>query len=219
MIDSGGHHTQSVYSYARAHQHSHVYAIKGASISGKAILGKPTDQDVNWRGQKIKRGVKLWPIGTDTAKAEIYGRLRITEPGPGYVHISRHQPSDVFEQLTAERLVTRYVKGRARLEWVKPNGKRNEALDCAVYALGAAHYVGIDRWKEGDWLKWHTRVAERDLFDQATPSAGSSVEVVEEGAPVPAATPADRAPPPQAPIASAPVSDWRAQRPTRRDWR
>lgn len=171
FIDSGGHATQAVYAYARAHQHAHIFAVKGASIAGKAILGKPSDQDVNWLGNRVKRGVKLWPIGTDTAKAEIYGRLRITEPGPGYVHISRLQPAEVFEQLTAERLVTRYIKGHAKLEWVKPAGKRNEALDCAVYALAAAHYVGIDRWKEGDWAKWQGRVAERDLFDAPPPGA------------------------------------------------
>lgn len=40
------------------------------------------------------------------------------------------------------RLVTRYIKGHPKLEWVKPAGKRNEALDGAVYSLAAAHYVG-----------------------------------------------------------------------------
>jgi phage terminase large subunit GpA-like protein len=49
------------------------------------------------------------------------------------------------------------VKGHARLEWVKPVGRRNEALDCAVYALAGAVWVGIDRWKEGDWSKWELR--------------------------------------------------------------
>ncbi|MDG2617742.1 phage terminase large subunit family protein [Thermoleptolyngbya sichuanensis XZ-Cy5] len=170
MIDTGGHHTQAVYSYCRAHQHSHVYAVKGQSQSGKAILGKPTDQDVSAHGFKLRRGVKLWPVGTDSAKSEIYGRLRLTEPGPGYVHLSKHLPGEVFEQLTAERLVTRYVKGHAKLEWVKPAGRRNEALDCAVYALAAAHWAGIDRWREGDWAKWRSRVEETDLFDQAPPA-------------------------------------------------
>ncbi len=166
FVDSGGHHTQAVYSYARAHQHAHVYAIKGASVQGKAILGKPSDQDVNWRGNKLKRGVKLWPIGTDTAKAEIMARLRTAEPGPGYVHLSKHLPPEVFEQLTSERLVTRYVKGHARLEWVKPAGKRNEALDCAVYALAAAHFLGIDRWKDADWKRREDAVQPQtpDLF-------------------------------------------------------
>lgn len=168
MVDTGGHHTQQVYSYCRAHQHQHVMAIKG--MPGKrAILGKPTDQDVNWRGQKVKRGVKLWGIGVDSAKDEIYGRLRNPEPGPGYVHLSKHLPADVFEQLTAERLVTRYVKGHARLEWIKPPGKRNEALDCAVYALAAAHWLGMERWREGDWAKWQGRVEERTLFDEPAP--------------------------------------------------
>lgn len=157
-IDSGGHHTQAVYSYCRAHRHEHVMAMKGASVAGKAILGKPTPQDVNWRGEKVKGGVKLWPIGTDTAKAEIYGRLRLAEPGPGFVHLSKELPAEVFEQLTAERLVTRYVKGRAKLEWVKPAGKRNEALDCAVYALAMAMWAGVDRWREGDWKKWERKV-------------------------------------------------------------
>ena len=54
--------------------------------------------------------------------------------------------------------MTRYVKGHPKLEWIKPPGRRNEALDCAVYALAAAHFVGIDRWKEGDWSKWQHRV-------------------------------------------------------------
>lgn len=165
MVDSGGHHTQAVYDYARRHQHTHCYAVKGQSIAGKAVLGKPTDQEVNWRGQKIKRGVKLWPIGTDTAKAEIYGRLRNTQPGPGYVHISKKFPLDVFEQLTSERLVTRYIKGHPRLDWVKPPGKRNEALDCAVYALAAAHFLGMERWRESDWAAKEEQAQGRDLFD------------------------------------------------------
>ena len=181
MIDSGGHHTHAVYAYARAHQHAHVHACKGMSQAGKNILGKPTDQDITWRGTKLKGGVKLWPIGTDTAKAEIYGRLRTEQPGPGYVHLSRHLPPEVFEQLTSERLVTKYVKGRPRLEWVKPAGRRNEALDCAVYALAAAHFAGIDRWREGDWNRWQGRAEARDLFDAgAAPPDGQPAAPAQE---------------------------------------
>ena len=171
MIDSGGHHTQAVYAYTRDHQHAGVCAVKGQSVAAKTIIGKPSDQDLTWRGEKHRRGVKLWPVGSDTAKSEIYGRLRIAQPGPGYVHLSKHLPAEVFEQLTAERLVTRYVRGHARMEWVKPPGKRNEALDCAVYALAGAHKVGVDRWREGDWAKWASRVEAPDLFDQAALAA------------------------------------------------
>ena len=189
-IDSGGHHTQAVYVYVRTHQHAHVMAIKGSSQAGRAILGKPTEQDVNWRGQKLKRGVKLWPIGTDTAKEEIYGRLRNAEPGPGYVHLSKHLPAEVFEQITAEKLVTRYVKGRPKLEWVKPAGKRNEALDCAVYALAAAHYLGMERWREHQWAEWESRAQARDLFDSADTSAAAPAEdTPNTAAPAPAPAP------------------------------
>ena len=195
MIDTGGHHTQAVYAYARAHQHAGVHAVKGMSQAGKSVIGKPTDQDLDWRGQKQRRGVKLWPIGTDTAKAEIYGRLRIGEPGPGYVHLSKHLPADVFEQLTAERMVTRYVKGHARLEWVKPAGRRNEALDCAVYALAGAHLKQIDRWREGDWAKWERRVQVADLFDRPPPAEPSPAPVVDVPAQVVVQTPAPAAEP------------------------
>jgi len=197
MVDSGGHHTQAVYSYARAHRSEHVHAVKGQSQSNKAVLGKPTDQDVDWRGQKVKRGVKLWPVGSDTAKAEFYGRLRNAEPGPGFVLLSKHMTPEVFEQLTAERLVTRYVKGHAKLEWLKPPGRRNEALDCAVYALAAAHFVGVDRWKEGDWSKWEGRIATaRQQSERASTPA------------VPALLPSSPMPPPRILPARNSLREW-----------
>lgn len=208
MVDSGGHHTQAVYRYARAHLREHVHAVKGSSQTGRAVLGKPTEQDINWRGERAKRGVRLWPIGTDTAKAEIYGRLRTATPGPGYVHLPKSLPPEVFEQLTAERLVSRYVKGRPRLEWVKPAGRRNEALDCAVYALAAAHWAGLERWREADWQKWMARVETRDLFDAAAPAA----EPVAAEASAPTATDKESLPVPAMP-ASAPARGMPLRRP------
>lgn len=159
-VDSGGHHTQAVYHYARTHDR--VIAIKGQSQSGKPIIGRPTVVGVNYRGEKLKRGVKLWPIGTDTAKTEIYGRLRQTEPGPGFVLLSKRMPGEAFEQLTAEKLITRYVKGRAKLEWVLPSGRRNEDLDCAVYALAGAMWAGLDRWRDTDWQRVEKRLLPKE---------------------------------------------------------
>ncbi len=52
------------------------------SIAGKAILGKPSDQDVNWLGNRVKRGVKLWPIGTDTAGQPVYLEFDAPKSGP-----------------------------------------------------------------------------------------------------------------------------------------
>lgn len=193
-IDSGGHHTQEVYNFCRARSWRRVFAIKGQSQAGKAILGRPSDVDVNYRGIKLKRGVKLWPVGTDTAKATIYGRLRLTEPGPGYVHIPKWLSEDVLKQLTAERLVTKYHKGRQRLEWAKPAGRRNEALDCAVYALAAAHFLGLQRWREPDWQRAEQRIKQADLLEQA------EEKLPEQPAPPPASQSASaQQPPPQQP--------------------
>jgi phage terminase large subunit GpA-like protein len=158
-IDTGGHYTHEAYVYCRNHRQEHVIAIKGASQAGKPILGKPSDVEVNQRGQKIQRGVKLWPIGTDTAKGVLYGRMRNEQVGSaGYLTLSKHLPTPVFEGLTSERLVTRYVKGRQRLEWVKTPGIANEPLDGTVYALAAAHYRGVDKWTEGQWLNHQAKI-------------------------------------------------------------
>ena len=174
FIDSGGHNTQAVYAYCRDHAHSNVFALKGASQPGKPALGKASMADINWRGKVQPRGLKLWPVGTDTIKHLIFGRLRLSQPGPGYIDMpAALTKTDEFEQLTAERLATSFHKGHARLSWVKPNGKRNEALDCAVYAYAAAVYLGVARMRENDWDRREQKVQprEQDLFSMPAPQA------------------------------------------------
>jgi len=211
-IDTGGHHTQQVYAYVRAHHQANVLAVKGSSVKGKAVLSKPSDIDVTWRGQKIPRGVKLWMVGTDVAKGVIYGRLRQSTPGPGFMHLPRVlAATDEFEQMTAERLVTKYVKGHARMEWVKPNGRRNEALDCAVYAYAAAIWLGVERWTELQWARLEELVAPvvRDLFEApALPVvagvAGGDGAAAAVGEAVAAVTPVATVAPAVVPAAAAP---------------
>lgn len=220
-VDSGGHHTQTVYAYARRHAHANVLAVKGASVSGKPILGKPSDVEVNHLGQRLKKGTKLWQVGTDIAKSLIYARLRIDKPGPGYVHFSRQLPASVYEQLTAERLVTRFFKGRPRLEWVKPPSKRNEALDIAVYNLAAAYFLGIHRYTDVHWQRLENAVRQGDLLASAPQTAvaekSATIQPQEEQQTEPAtnetrATATDP-PPPQAhsaqgrPTAAAPAAN------------
>lgn len=151
-VDSGGHNTHAVYSYCRSHANSHVLAIKGASQYGRAIMGKPTQVDVNWRGASLRHGVKLWPIGTDTAKHLLYGRMRVTRAGAGFVHVPKaYVVTDEFEQMTAARLMPVVVQGKANLRWITPAGKREEAGDCMVYAYAAACFKGIQTFRESSW--------------------------------------------------------------------
>ena len=146
-IDTGGHRTQAVYAYVRQHART-VMAIKGANRPGQPVIAtRPSVVDVHWNGRKIPRGAQLWIIGTDTAKAELYARLPLAE-GPRSVHFAADLPLDFYAQLTAERRVTRYLRGVARQEWILPGGARNEALDATVYAYAAALRMGLAR---ADW--------------------------------------------------------------------
>lgn len=188
-IDSGGHHTADVYLHCRNARLRHVFAVKGQSQPNKPILGKPSDVEVNWRGARIKRGAQVWPVGSDTAKELIYGRLRVTRAGPGCMHFPANAPDDYYAQLTAEKLVTKWHKGRQRREWVLPKGRRNEALDLEVYAIAAAAYAGVQRMRDGQWaaLERQFGAAESLPAGGAPPSAGPGASPPPAGGPVPPA--------------------------------
>jgi phage terminase large subunit GpA-like protein len=134
MVDSGGQHTDSVYRFVAARQARRIFALKGSSEAGKEIVGKFS---VNNRYR-----VKLFTIGTDTAKDRIFARLKIPAPGPGYIHLPDFIEDEYLAQLTAEKAVRRYKKGRGTVrEYIKTRA-RNEALDLEVYALAALYVLG-----------------------------------------------------------------------------
>lgn len=161
-IDTG-YRTQTAYDFCRRYRNRNIIAIKGVSRPGKAVLGRPTKQDVNHRGMVVKGGVDLWPIGVDTAKMRIYSRLKILAAGPGCLHFPLGLADDYYEGLVSERLVTRYKHGYAVREFEKDAGARNEPLDVEVYAYAAALYAGLQRvnW---DKLEATLRASAGDLF-------------------------------------------------------
>lgn len=141
-MDTGGHHTHEVYQYIRERRHLHkIIGVKGQSQRNKPAISKPTKVDINIRGQSLKGGAEVYPMGSDTIKSVLYGRMKLVEPGPGYIHFHTELPPDFFEQLTSEKLVTRYVKGFPVKEWTKKPGARNEALDCFVMAYAALQWL------------------------------------------------------------------------------
>jgi len=140
-IDSGGHYTSEVYTYARSRRGDGVFALKGQSVRNKPPIGKPSKVDISYKGKVLKNSAEVYPVGTDTIKATLFGRLKHNEPGPGYIHFHAEAGHDYFKQLTAERQVVRYVKGFAIREWKKKAGDRNEALDCFVYSYAALHFL------------------------------------------------------------------------------
>ena len=140
-IDSGGQYTSEVYTYARSRRADGVFALKGQSVRNKPPIGKPSKVDISYKGKVLKNSAEVFPVGTDTIKATLFGRLKHNEPGPGYIHFHAEAGHDYFKQLTAERQVVRYVKGFAIREWKKKAGDRNEALDCFVYSFAALNFL------------------------------------------------------------------------------
>ncbi len=143
-IDSGGHHTAEVYNFTREakRQGRSWVAIKGASTKGKPPIGRESKVDLNLKGATMKRGASVYMVGTDTLKDVIYGRLKHNEPGPGYLHFGKAGTGEYFEQLTAERKLTRYTRnGMPVSEYVKKQNARNEAIDTAVYGMAALHLL------------------------------------------------------------------------------
>lgn len=165
-VDTGGHFTHQAYNYCRVRDKDRVYAVRGDPKPSKMVKGKATIQDVNWKGKVLKRGVRLWYVGTDTAKDLIYGRLQVTQPGPGYVHTSKDLPPEFYTQLTAESRVPQRTARGVEYRWVNTKRHRNEVLDCTVYAIFCTHALGLHTYTEKMWDKVQEAVCPRvrDIF-------------------------------------------------------
>lgn len=110
-----------------------VLPIKGAQ-GPREVVGKPS------RSERYR--VKLYVLGVDTAKDIVFSRLRTRVAGPGYMHLPHWVEDEDLEQLTAERAVRRWHKGRGWVrEYIKTR-ERNEKLDLEVYSLGGYRILG-----------------------------------------------------------------------------
>ena len=118
------------------------FPTKGISGTGRALIEDARRRAARLRVRK-KKGQPVEPLGVDQGKALIYARLRLPEPGPGYIHFPADPAFDdeYFAQLAAEELRKRVRGGRVIAEWrqIRP---RNEALDCAILALAANRLAG-----------------------------------------------------------------------------
>lgn len=147
-VDTGGQHTKAAYEYCRTRLHRRVWGIKGRGGPGIPLWPR--------RPSRTKGKVPLFVIGVDAAKDALFARLRLAEPGPGYMHFPAERDAEFFRQLTAERVVTRFERGRPiRLWQPRRDGERNEALDTTVYAMAALHgliSMGLQLNKEAESL-------------------------------------------------------------------
>lgn len=132
--DSGGHHTQKVYDFAKARIGRRVWAIKGESaVGGKRSPVWPTKTP----SKRNKSSFRPVIIGVNAAKDSVRSRLHLVEKGAGYMHFPVDRDINYFAQLTSERSVRKTSGGQHYRVWELPPGRANEALDCRVYAYAA----------------------------------------------------------------------------------
>ncbi|MFC5738051.1 phage terminase large subunit family protein [Sinirhodobacter huangdaonensis] len=131
-IDAGdGTSMNMVTGFCRPRTARKVFAIKGAS-GNRPVIERA--------GSKTKTGARLWIVGVDTVKTQLFARL----PRPGQVRFSQDLPAVWYEQVASERAVVRYSRGQPLRNFERIPGRRAEALDCAVYAFAARQMVNIN---------------------------------------------------------------------------
>jgi phage terminase large subunit GpA-like protein len=154
-IDAGdGGRSNQVYGFCRGR--ARAFAIKGVPGWTAPAIGTPTQVDVKLIARKVKKGATLWPVGTWSLKATYYsnlvkdGRKAGAEVDPdGYCHHHEGCDERYFKQQTAEYLKTTIVRGRTMKVWQETGP--NHLLDCRIYAMAMAEYLGLNRLTADQW--------------------------------------------------------------------
>lgn len=127
-VDSGdGGHTEIVHGFTRPRFGRRVVSVKGV-----AGFSRPFLQRSGTKGQM------LWLAGVDALKSQLFTRLT---RGQG-VRFGDALEAVFFEQLTAERRVMRYTRGRPEARFERVKGRRAETLDATCYAWAARQLIG-----------------------------------------------------------------------------
>ncbi|VFU07923.1 phage terminase large subunit family protein [Methylocella tundrae] len=166
-IDSG-YRSHVVYAWVRKNQRLHditgrdtVLAVDGRDGWGKPPIGTPSLVDIDLAGHKVKKGCQLWPVGTWPLKGAFYADLRkeglrsggTSDPG-GYCHFGSWLDETYFRQITAEYLADDVIRGKIRKFWkLKASERDNHLLDCRIYNLATAEYLGLSSLTDDEWAQ------------------------------------------------------------------
>lgn len=204
-IDAGdGQTSDAVYAFVRAHTRPgrEVLALKGASDDeGRVeIWTPPKPIDPNGRSTKASRfGVQIHLVGGAKAKdlilgwAQEGGRVRLKGDGPGRMHWYEAVRADFYEQLLGEMKVPSRLNPNKR-HWKRRTDRRNEALDCTVYAVYLGRHLRLHLRRAAQWDMDELLLRQRSLLPAAATVHSSALSAAE-------APPAPRAEVPAAPVA------------------
>jgi len=141
-IDSG-YRTEEVYQFAK--DHPRAVPIKG-DINLKSPC-MPSKIEYFPNGKRIPRGLTLWRVDTHYFKDWLARRINREagdEETPVVWHIHSEPSKRYMEEINSEHKVTTRNRNTKKVKetWeLKPGHRRNEALDCTIYATAAAHII------------------------------------------------------------------------------
>lgn len=133
-VDTGA-FTDESYVFCRGKFGRRIYALKGTWGQGPVVASI---------SRRNRYKVLLHTIHVDPLKERLHDRLSIAAPGAGYCHFPLEYSIDYFEQLTAEHPVIRTRGGQPIIRWERAQ-RRNEGLDCRIYAMAALAIYDPDR--------------------------------------------------------------------------
>lgn len=176
---SDGQTSDASYAFVRQHnRHDRpVLALKGASeTEGKVEIWTPPKAiDPNLRSTKASRfGVQIHIVGTAKAKdlilgwAQEGGRVRLDGNGAGRMHWYDGVRADFYEQLLGEMKVPSRLNPKRRY-WKPRTDRRNEALDCTVYALYLSRHLRLHLRRNVQWDLDDMRLRQGDLLSDIAP--------------------------------------------------
>lgn len=132
-IDTG-YYTDVVLAYVNQRPGMNIFATKGLSLAGKAIINPPSKNN--------RFSLNVYGIGTDTAKEVLFRRFRLAQAGPGYCHFPATREDSYFQSLVSEKLIVSFKNGVLTRVWKKIY-QRNEALDTFIENMAALRRINL----------------------------------------------------------------------------
>lgn len=187
---SDGQTSDAAYAFVRAHHRAGrpVLALKGAAdAEGRLeIWTPPRPVDPNHRSTKASRyGVQIHIVGTAKAKdlilgwAQEGGRVRLAGHGAGRMHWYQDVRADFYEQLLSEIKVPSRMNPRRRA-WKPRTDRRQEGLDCTVYALYLSRHLRLHLRRPAQWDLAELMLRQGALLPAAAPVVETSAPAAPE---------------------------------------
>lgn len=111
--------------------HNHIAKSEGSKYFKEVEIKEFTDANL--------RPLKMYELSTNIIKRRLYNKLTLRRDSltgqypTGYLMFPIDMKQKFFDQLTAERPITKNINGRMRIIF-DAGGRSNEAMDCFIYA-------------------------------------------------------------------------------------